>query len=458
MIGVFCANLLLGLPSGINYQGRLTNPSGVALSGNKSFSIALYTAATGGQAIYSENIGSVSLDANGVYSFQFGVNGTSVSGVSLPLGVTATGQAVYSKVLSEPAVTGSVSVTDGIYSWSQASGSNSPSNFLGSYDVSSRTVTAIYLRQTIPVGRNITVDYSRSSVGLYNALNIDQSQWLELTIDSSAQAPREKILGVPYAFQSSNALAAQDSVGRLEKRLNDLENFQLYSSSGMPTQAGGLSVVDFRSATLPAGVTYEGVFKNSSGICVADASPKQYSFSFLGSYNNPYYAGNSGASNNVGAFILDFLIPSDVNSVRFYFVDGTESLGRLPSPVPNPKPLVKVSRIVLGTFIEYYNFPPPYTVNQIYFSKSGKVTINLPSTFGDKLKGLKLLVNHSFDPTVVVTAEVVKVDDSVNLLTIGQTFDLNGVAAKAVILNITAPLNPSLVDNALSSLSILGTN
>ncbi len=59
-------------PSLINYQGRLTDTNGAAITGSKNFSISIYDAATEGSLLYTETIGAVILDANGVYSFQFG--------------------------------------------------------------------------------------------------------------------------------------------------------------------------------------------------------------------------------------------------------------------------------------------------------------------------------------------------------------------------------------------------
>jgi hypothetical protein len=63
------------VPSLINYQGLLTDINGNVVSGSKTVSIAIYDAATDGTQLYSENIGSVTLQ-NGVYSFQFGSGST----------------------------------------------------------------------------------------------------------------------------------------------------------------------------------------------------------------------------------------------------------------------------------------------------------------------------------------------------------------------------------------------
>jgi hypothetical protein len=56
----------------INYQGRLTDANGDPVTGTKNFAISIYDAATNGTLLYTETIGAVTLDENGVYSFQFG--------------------------------------------------------------------------------------------------------------------------------------------------------------------------------------------------------------------------------------------------------------------------------------------------------------------------------------------------------------------------------------------------
>jgi len=111
------------VPSLINYQGRLTDANGAAVTGNKNFSINIFDAATGGNLLYSETIGAVTLDSNGVYSFQFGSAGTSNKQVTETIGTTAGTTLVYSKALANSSVVNnSITVTDGTNSWSQSVG------------------------------------------------------------------------------------------------------------------------------------------------------------------------------------------------------------------------------------------------------------------------------------------------------------------------------------------------
>lgn len=98
------------VPSTINYQGRLTNAAGVPQAGTRSMSLKIYdaaTAATAGTQLYTETIGEVTVDANGVYSFQFGAAGISEAlavGAEhwLELTVDGVAQSLRQKLLAVP--------------------------------------------------------------------------------------------------------------------------------------------------------------------------------------------------------------------------------------------------------------------------------------------------------------------------------------------------------------------
>jgi hypothetical protein len=111
------------VPSLINYQGRLTDSNGAPVTGSKNFAISIYDAATGGNLLYEETIGAVTLDANGVYSFQFGSAGSSTSLVTETIATTDDTNLTYSKSLSNTqVVNNSITVTDGTNSWNQSVG------------------------------------------------------------------------------------------------------------------------------------------------------------------------------------------------------------------------------------------------------------------------------------------------------------------------------------------------
>ena len=68
------------VPPAINYQGRLTNAAGVPQPGVRGMSVKIYDSATTGAPLYSEAVGNVTVDANGVYGFEFGLVGAGGSG------------------------------------------------------------------------------------------------------------------------------------------------------------------------------------------------------------------------------------------------------------------------------------------------------------------------------------------------------------------------------------------
>jgi hypothetical protein len=66
-----------GVPSQMNYQGRLLDSEGRPLNTNVTVSIALHTNDTGGAAVYTEAVGPVTV-VNGIYGFHFGDNAAAV--------------------------------------------------------------------------------------------------------------------------------------------------------------------------------------------------------------------------------------------------------------------------------------------------------------------------------------------------------------------------------------------
>ena len=74
------------VPSGINYQGVLTDSQGQPVTGTRAMSIKLYYAATSGNVLYSEDIGTVDL-SDGVFSFEVGAGGESLIPVTEAIAV-----------------------------------------------------------------------------------------------------------------------------------------------------------------------------------------------------------------------------------------------------------------------------------------------------------------------------------------------------------------------------------
>jgi hypothetical protein len=110
------------VPTEINYQGRLTDGDGNPASGSKLFSLSLYDAATAGNELYAETIGSIAVDDNGIYNFQFGANGTSTVAEAETLAVTDGSSTIFNATPSTTPIAGTLSVTDGTYSWNEVDG------------------------------------------------------------------------------------------------------------------------------------------------------------------------------------------------------------------------------------------------------------------------------------------------------------------------------------------------
>lgn len=247
------------VPSLINYQGRLTDANGDPVTGSKNFSISIYDAATGGNLLYTETIGAVTLDANGIYSFQFGGTGTSNTQVTETVASTDGTATTFQKVLANsPVVTGSVSVSDGTYTWSQSAGSSNEDDFGVAFSTSLRRVTVNYYSGAPAAGTTITATYRYGTSGITGALSTGVEHWMAVSVDGTAQATRQKVLAVPFALQANVATSVKsvaDSallVGTktLEARLDSLlqlEASRLITGSG-PALVANAKVERFGSA------------------------------------------------------------------------------------------------------------------------------------------------------------------------------------------------------------------
>ena len=188
------------VPSLINYQGRLTGPGGAPASGTKNFALKIYDAATDGTLLYSEDVGAITLGEGGVYSFRFGASGTSNTLVTETIG-TGSDSVLYQKVLSNtPVVAGSVSVSDGTYTWSQSAGSSNEDDFNAAFSTNLNRITVNYFAGAPNDGRQIEVTYRYGATGIVGALSSGSGHWLQLSIDGQIQATRERVLAVPFAL------------------------------------------------------------------------------------------------------------------------------------------------------------------------------------------------------------------------------------------------------------------
>ena len=278
------ATSLSAVPSDINYQGRLSDANGDAVTGDVSMSVKMYDAQSGGNEIYSEDIGTVTLDENGVYSFQFGASGNSTVTKTETI-VTSDGTSTeYTGTFTSTPIDGTISVTDETYSWNDVDGNpgeqatayiiiingfviyadienggsgydddNPPlvtitgdgSGATATATVENGAITGIVIDDTgnnytegdiaiAPPPAPFTVDkvdgnlevgyfssptngtgvvatYKALEPSIIGALSEASSHWLELTVDGTAQNPRERILSVPFAQVARTSLNSNDS-------------------------------------------------------------------------------------------------------------------------------------------------------------------------------------------------------------------------------------------------------
>jgi hypothetical protein len=194
------------VPNLINYQGRLTDANGAAVTGTKNFSISIYDAATAGNLLYTETIGAVNLDDNGVYSFQFGAGGNSSKQVTETVTATNGSATTFQKVLANsPVVAGTVSVSDGTYTWSQSAGSSNEDDFGVAYSTNRRRVTVIYYDGAPAAGRTITASYRYTDGSISGALASGSEHWMAISVDGLTQGTRQRVLAVPFALNSQTA-------------------------------------------------------------------------------------------------------------------------------------------------------------------------------------------------------------------------------------------------------------
>ena len=232
---LFTATLVVAeIPSLINYQGRLTDSNGAPVTGSRTFALDIYDALTDGTLLYSEDIGAVTLDDNGIYSFQFGSAGSSQSTSSETIALTDGNLSIFTTILARTP-TGPVTISDGTYSWSSGGGgSNSPDDFLGTYDAETQTVRALYLSGAPAADQTITASYDYQIAGIMPTLSGGLQHWLQLTMNGAAQSPRERILTVPFASVAHRALGADTADNIAGFNLEGIRSmvYDLYERTG----------------------------------------------------------------------------------------------------------------------------------------------------------------------------------------------------------------------------------
>ena len=194
------------IPSEINYQAALFDENGNPVSGNKTISVKVYDAAEDGSVLYEENIGTVEL-VEGVYSFQFGGNGSQLVWTSDDIAFTDGSSISFTSALSNTPEPGSLVVVDGANYWSESGESNS-ADFSVANNNGNLTVT--YDTDPAPAaGRAIRADYATREVGSIFTLIDSPEYHMAITVDGVEQSTRTRILTVPFAVKAKTSEDSQ---------------------------------------------------------------------------------------------------------------------------------------------------------------------------------------------------------------------------------------------------------
>ena len=187
------------VPSLINYQGRLLDNLGNPVTGNVDITVGVYTNQVGGTQVYQEIVGTVPV-VDGIYSFNWGQDGTSVVTATEQLGVSDGVTTVYNYTVRNPPILNpSVTIDDGNFSWNDVTGSSSSGNFIGTVsDYATGTVSAVYLSGASASGTGINVQYSHETTSILSSLAWIKDAWMQVSVDGSPLMPRDRLVSVPY--------------------------------------------------------------------------------------------------------------------------------------------------------------------------------------------------------------------------------------------------------------------
>lgn len=192
------------VPSLINYQGRLTDGSGNTVTGNRTMAVRLYDSASGGNLTYAETIGTVAV-MNGTYSFRFGSNGMVAVSANETVATTNGTNQIFNGTLLGAPLEGTLSLTDGTYSWTPTGGSSNSSAFWVTYNGTAKSFQVIYFTQVPLAGRAIMARYQKNEVNSIISFLGTGEPHLALVIGGVEESTRSRLLAVPYALKAKES-------------------------------------------------------------------------------------------------------------------------------------------------------------------------------------------------------------------------------------------------------------
>ena len=192
------------VPSLINYQGRLTDGSGNTVTDNRTMVVRLYDAVTGGNMTYEETIGTVGV-TNGTYTFRFGSSGVVAVSANETVATTNGTYQIFNGALLGTPLEGTLSLTDGTYSWTPTGGSSNSSAFWVTYNGTAKSFQVIYFTQVPLAGRAIVARYQKNEVNSIISFLGTGEPHLALVIGGVEESTRSRLLAVPYALKAKES-------------------------------------------------------------------------------------------------------------------------------------------------------------------------------------------------------------------------------------------------------------
>jgi len=182
----------------------LTDGSGQPVTGNRTMAVRIYDAASGGNMTYEETIGTVAV-GNGTYSFRFGSGGAVVVSANETIATTNGTNQIFNGTLLGAPLDGTLSLTDGTYSWTPTGGSSNSSAFWVTYNGTAKSFQVIYFTQVPLAGRAIVARYQKNEVNSIISFLGTGEPHLALVIGGVEESTRSRLLAVPYALKAKES-------------------------------------------------------------------------------------------------------------------------------------------------------------------------------------------------------------------------------------------------------------
>jgi formylglycine-generating enzyme len=198
------------IPNMVNYQGRLTDAQSDPVNGNRTMVVRIFDAPTGGNMTYEETIGEVAV-VDGVYRFEFGDGGVTTATTRETIATTNGTNQVFSGVLQGTPADGAVSLTDGVYSWTTADGSDDSSAFDVTYNTEQKSFQVVYYTQVPVAGRALVASFETTEEVEIGRLLADGEAYLALSVNGTEEGTRTRLLAVPYALRAKESERSADT-------------------------------------------------------------------------------------------------------------------------------------------------------------------------------------------------------------------------------------------------------